>query len=258
MKSRNFTLIELLVVIAIIAILAALLLPALGKAKDKAQSIGCLGSLRQILLAAESYKNDYAGFYPPTALQQSYLGTWGDSPAQGRWFHLLEPYAVSYAIFNCPAMNKLRPSSRVANKKGENFGSWSASWGPMPRGQAASGGVCNFSYNHTNLGNALNGNPPAPGSYNDLLRLIAASGKAATPSQVVAFMDGVLYFGNGSGYPQSSTIDSIFWKNRFLHSGFANCLFVDGHAGAKSPMNLAPSQNAGWGGQAPYWLFTSN
>ncbi len=60
-----FTLIELLVVIAIIAILAAMLLPVLGRAKETGRRISCLNNLKQLSLAAQMYVNDNQGNYPP-------------------------------------------------------------------------------------------------------------------------------------------------------------------------------------------------
>ena len=63
-KSRGFTLIELLVVIAIIAILAALLLPALQRAREASYQSNCKGNLNQIGISLRQYANDNDGWYP--------------------------------------------------------------------------------------------------------------------------------------------------------------------------------------------------
>ena len=63
--SPAFTLIELLVVIAIIAILAAMLLPALSRAKESGKRIACINNLHQLNLSGQIYKDDNQGVYPP-------------------------------------------------------------------------------------------------------------------------------------------------------------------------------------------------
>lgn len=103
MRARNaFTLIELIVVVGVIVLLAALLVPALNAAREKARSARCLSNLRQIGVGLNLYADQWSDRYPYTA------GTipWGSvDPHDGTpgWMEALAPYVRNIRVYRCPS-----------------------------------------------------------------------------------------------------------------------------------------------------------
>jgi prepilin-type N-terminal cleavage/methylation domain-containing protein/prepilin-type processing-associated H-X9-DG protein len=103
-RPLGFTLIELLVVIAMIAVLASILLPVFGRAREKARQAKCSSNPRQIGLAAEMYATDYDEVYP-----RVYFVVPG---GYTYWRDVLDPYVRNTQVFDCPSHNRREDPDR--------------------------------------------------------------------------------------------------------------------------------------------------
>ena len=201
-----FTLIELLVVIAIIAILAAILFPVFGRARENARRSSCQSNLRQIGLGVLQYTQDYDEKMVPT-----FVGANDANASNGfrAWGALVQPYIKSAQVFACP--------SNTSNTL--IFGNG---------GTALDGTVIRRSYNTLDASYAA----LQPGYLG--ARSLASF---ASVSQCIMAFDSNRDYAQSDDSP-GQLGDSTFGigPNSGGHLGMANFLFVDGHVKSLKPI----------------------
>ncbi len=223
--SRNscwFTLIELLVVIAIIAILASMLLPALSKARERAQSIQCISNQKQIGLQITTYLDDNLDWYPLAEFRTAASGTitsWVTLLAEYQFpgqsqldiyanhvpYHTQSGYAEKrrkFAIYSCPTAVWIYSDDFTVEGLS------------LQNKCRASNYSCNFSL----FGNVT-----------DATHKPRRSTKVKQPSR-----SGLIFDGNKPCYNPSNyyyiKLDVTTKGIEYRHTGSCNTLFADGHA----------------------------
>lgn len=223
-RNSGFTLIELLVVIAIIAILSAMLLPALSNSKAAAKCVQCLSNLRQMEIAAQIYTSDHNGSYPIAYRYATVNGVnisyaWDLTTIKGSPYRvvpgLLWEGQGNIKIQQCPSFTG------------------SANWLTDP--------YTGYNYNTSYIGHGQFESIPEP----------AKNSAVKHPSKTVIFGDGQ-YAGGADKFmraPFPNPGDAGFWGRTsgtqgFRHEGRSNATFCDGHAASLSACYTNNSEDA--------------
>ena len=222
MKNKKFTLIELLVVIAIIAILAAMLLPALSAARERAKSTECLSHLKQIQLGYTQYSADYEGWLLPAFTKSS-----GGNGPGGWWGIFMLDYVSGLVVLNTGGLGigaNTDPLYNVFRCPTESKG-----LGPSPNYYSYTHYFINARMSSTLLSGAKV--PPIHES------------KLTDPSMALIYADSGL----------TNTYQCVSWENiqtgaRHGNGDTLNCGYYDGHAEPQLKTHWGKTQtNLSWG-----------
>ena len=214
-KKQKFTLIELLVVIAIIAILAAMLLPALSRARGAAKSISCVSNLKQNIAAMTFYGNDNNGLIP---LRQdgypwaSVLNCSGYMPHDSK-------------LYGCPSIDEMAYENSGAQLLYYTYGVYGVATNDTPDGNAPNAQIIY----HKNICHVVK-----PGSY---WNVYLKQNRVASASLTLVATDSFY----ADTRQQSDTL-YVGWEGgptmSARHSSRINMSFADGHAGGIAPREL--------------------